>query len=123
MSEGNIGVLLHKLTKYQTLLANTNASDKISVYTQKINEYQNKLERLGVNHSTLNQMGGLVGGDKYSDTLKGLIDLQTQKIKAKISALGSNTPPDTTGLDAKVDQVTTSINTATTKYNSTIESL
>lgn len=58
----NIGVLLHKLTKYQTLLSNTHSHQKIDIYNQKINSYSQKLNKIGVNQSNINQLGGLVGG-------------------------------------------------------------
>ncbi len=60
--EENIGVLLHKLTKYQTLLSNTNSHQKRDVYSQKINSYSQKLNKIGVNQSNINQLGGLIGG-------------------------------------------------------------
>jgi hypothetical protein len=60
--EENIGVLLHKLTKYQTLLSNTTSHQKRDIYNQKINSYSNKLNKIGVNQSNINKLGGLIGG-------------------------------------------------------------
>lgn len=59
MENENIGILLHKFTKYQTLLANSKSKEMDKIYNEKIKYYRNKLEKLGINHSTLVQMGGL----------------------------------------------------------------
>ncbi len=74
--EENIGVLLHKLTKYQTLLSNTSSHQKRDIYNQKINSYSNKLNKIGVNQRNINQLGGLIGGV-----------LSQEEIKAKQAAL------------------------------------
>ena len=123
MGSENVGVLLHKLTKYQTLLANSHENSKMSTYRQKINQYTSKLENLGVDRSTLTQIGGLV--DNYDDVLKGLIDIQTKKIEKKFENLRSKNPD--TGkfgnLEEKVKEVNSRFTTAQTKYDGSIKIL
>jgi len=58
----NMGVLLHKLTKYQTLLANCGTPAKSAIYNQKIDYYSNKLNNMGVSQNNLNGMRNLIGG-------------------------------------------------------------
>lgn len=91
MESENVGVLLHKLTKYQTLLANSNENSKMSTYKQKINQYTSKLENLGIERSTLNQMGGL-NDENYNKVLTGLIEQQSNKIREKIDLVNKGVP-------------------------------
>lgn len=95
MGSKNVGVLLHKLTKYQTLLANSHEHSKMSTYRQKINQYTSKLENLGVDRSTLTQIGGLAGGVDYEKVLQDLIKIQTAKLQTRIGNLktGISTNP------------------------------
>ena len=58
----NIGSLLHKLTKYQTLNAQCGSPSKSAVYKQKINYYSNKLNQMGISSDNINQVGNLIGG-------------------------------------------------------------
>ena len=58
----NMGVLLHKLTKYQTLLANCGAPSKAAVYNQKIDYYSRKLNGMGVSQNNIKSMRNLIGG-------------------------------------------------------------
>jgi DNA repair ATPase RecN len=58
----NMGVLLHKLTKYQTLLSNCGAPSKAAVYNQKIDYYSNKLNGAGVSQNNIRNMRNLIGG-------------------------------------------------------------
>lgn len=94
MESENVGVLLHKLTKYQTLLANSNENSRMSTYRQKINQYTSKLENLGVDRSTLTQIGGLAGGADYQKVLEKLITLQADKLRGKITSIRSGVPVD-----------------------------
>ncbi len=70
MSE-NIGILLHKLTKYQTLLGNA-PSNKKNLYQQKIQEYSNKLNKMGVDNSNIQGMNVLFGGETPEEKLAKL---------------------------------------------------
>lgn len=63
----NMGVLLHKLTKYQTLLANCGTPSKSAIYNQKIDYYSNKLNNMGVSQNNLKNMRNLIGGVDVSD--------------------------------------------------------
>jgi hypothetical protein len=126
MEEGNIGVLLHKLTKYQTLLANCDSSHKASIYNQKISQYSNKLNRMGVSQSNIRQMGGLIGGAPqrdYAVTLKKLIEIQSDNIKKKLEGLKSEDPNAVTGLNTAVQSVESAIGVARTSYEGTISAL
>jgi chromosome segregation ATPase len=75
----NIGVLLHKLTKYQTLLSNTGSHQKKDIYNQKINSYSQKLNKIGVNQSNINQLGGLIGGLTAQEMQEKLAEARRQK--------------------------------------------
>ncbi len=91
--EENIGVLLHKLTKYQTLLSNTNSHQKRAIYNQKINSYSNKLNKIGVNQRNINQLGGLIAGALTPEEMrarKAAIDAQQQNIVFKRPELDLN---------------------------------
>lgn len=90
MDTENIGFLLHKLTKYQTLQSNSYSNEKRSVYQQKINQYMNKLEACGADKATLNQIGGLAGA--IPESLTELIEIQKRRIKEKIDGLKTKTP-------------------------------
>ena len=95
MDTENVGFLLHKLTKYQTLHSNSRSNEKRSLYQQKIGQYMNKLEACGADKETLNQMGGLIGGadgDSSVGALKDLIEIQKRRITAKMTELGTKTP-------------------------------
>lgn len=113
MESENVGVLLHKLTKYQTLLANSNENSKMSTYRQKINQYTSKLENLGVDRSTLTQIGGLAGGADYQKVLEKLINLQTDKLTRKIANIRSGVPVD----PAVVGDIITEAGTLKTQAN------
>ena len=126
MENGNIGVLLHKLTKYQTLLGNSPSSQKNSIYNQKISQYSNKLEKMGVSKSNLRQMGGLSGGVvDYTATLKKLIDIQSNNIQSKLAAIGTpgTNPADISPFTQAVQDVEDSVSAASGKYNQTITNL
>jgi len=77
----NIGLLLHKLTKYQTLLANVSDSQKQEVYRQKIAFYNNKMTQIGIEQQNLNSLNNLVGGEPY-DT-KDLLQRLTSSLPSQ----------------------------------------
>jgi len=121
--DGNIGVLLHKLTKYQTLMSNNKISQKNSLYQQKINYYNNKLRSLGISDSNLNQLGGAFTAATYQDTLKNLIKIQTDTITAKLNSLRSGNPADVTELATRIGEVQGSVTSSKQKYDETIDIL
>jgi len=129
MEEGNVGYLLHKLTKYQTLLQN-GSSDKSGHYQEKINQYNSKLEKLGVEKSNLNRMNGIVelsGGS--IELLKKLVEEQTNKVMQAISektvpvGLGGPVGPTLDQVVESVDSISNNIDSAKTKYNDNIKDL
>jgi len=71
----NMGVLLHKLTKYQTLLSNCGAPSKAAVYNQKIDYYSNKLNSMGVSQNNLKNMRNLIGGVDDAEAQQNIDDL------------------------------------------------
>jgi phosphoglycolate phosphatase-like HAD superfamily hydrolase len=48
---GAFSEILHKLTKYQALAASSSNSSKQSLYSQKVQEYKNKLDKMNFNQS------------------------------------------------------------------------
>ena len=86
--EGNIGNLLHKLTKYQTLMANTNSNQNRKTYQEKINIYSNKLHTMGINNKTLAGMSELIGGVINPDEIKATV-ADVNALKNKLAGLQS----------------------------------
>lgn len=118
----NIGSLLHKLTKYQTLNANCGSPSKSTVYNQKIAYYSNKLNQMGISSNNINQVGNLIGGAGEGNPIASLIQLQTQRIKDK---LAGRTQPivdaaGMTGYEGLVDSAVTKAGQAETKYKQMI---
>jgi hypothetical protein len=94
----SLATLMHKLTKYQSLLAGTKDSRKSETYKYKIGQYTSKLSKLGVNSSSLNQMGGFdlskVLGDKKAAVMATLAAKGTHDLSAldrKITELDTET--------------------------------
>jgi len=119
----NIGSLLHKLTKYQTLNANCGSPAKSAVYDQKIAYYSNKLNQMGISSNNINQVGNLIGGTKAGDSIASLIQLQTQRIKDKLAGR-SGPAVDATGLasyNTLVEDAVTKAKDAETKYKNMIQ--
>jgi DNA repair exonuclease SbcCD ATPase subunit len=72
----NMGVLLHKLTKYQTLLSNCGTPSKSAVYNQKIDYYSNKLNGAGISQNNIRNMRNLIGGVDEGEARQNVTDLQ-----------------------------------------------
>ncbi len=142
MDTENVGFLLHKLTKYQTLHSNSRSNEKRSLYQQKISQYMNKLEACGADKETLNQMGGLIGGagENYEFVIKNLIADQKKRIAEKVADLKKKDPADTTVIDninkrisdadtkvstmkTTADQIKVKITNAQSNYKNTIKEL
>jgi cation transport regulator ChaC len=60
----NVGLLMHKLTKYQTLYAHGTDKQKKKVYGQKVEYYTQKLSDLGISKNNLHKLNKLSGGTK-----------------------------------------------------------
>ena len=60
----NVGLLMHKLTKYQTLYAHGSDKQKKKVYGQKVEYYTQKLSDLGISKNNLHKLNKLSGGGK-----------------------------------------------------------
>lgn len=58
----NVGLLMHKLTKYQTLYAHGADKQKKKVYEQKVEYYTQKLSDLGISKNNLHKLNKLSGG-------------------------------------------------------------
>jgi hypothetical protein len=122
----NIGSLLHKLTKYQTLNSNCGSPAKSAIYNQKIAYYSNKLNKIGISSNNINQVGNLIGGSKTGgsktgDSISSLIQLQTQRIKDKLAGRLPSTSGDVTTYDAKVNEVETEVGNAENRYKTMIK--
>lgn len=118
----NIGSLLHKLTKYQTLNANCGSPSKSVVYNQKIAYYSNKLNQMGISSNNINQVGNLIGGAGEGNPIASLIQLQTQRIKDKLAGRPSADVEASSmnGYNTLVDSAVTKAEQAETKYKQMI---
>ena len=133
--EENIGVLLHKLTKYQTLLNNTSVHGKTDIYSQKINSYSQKLNKIGVNQNNINQLGGLIGG--IDPTLQARLDAAKKKkedasaslirpdgnINSKVQAIGSRFADSITKLKGDIEKNTSEIQRLTSDNEAKIKQI
>ena len=117
----NIGSLLHKLTKYQTLNSNCGSPAKSAIYNQKIAYYSNKLNQMGISSNNINQVGNLIGGTKAGDSISSLIQLQTQRIKDKLAGRTPLSSTDLTSYDSKVSEVENEVSIAKGKYETMIQ--
>ena len=109
----NVGFLLHKLTKYQTLLANVNDAKKKNVYKQKIAFYNDKMTQLGVDQQNLNNLNNLVGGD-YDKEIVGKVQTITNTLLAKLA----QTPSEESAEEKKNSEaITKQINDASEKID------
>jgi chromosome segregation ATPase len=116
--EENIGVLLHKLTKYQTLLSNTGSHNKKNIYSQKINSYSQKLNKIGINQNNINQLGGLIGGD-ISDAEK--LQEKLKLMKERRETIGSKSlKVPTSNINAQVQNIGSRFTDAITALNKQI---
>lgn len=118
----NIGSLLHKLTKYQTLNANCGSPSKSAIYNQKIAYYSNKLSQMGISSNNINQVGNLIGGAGEGNPIASLIQLQTQRIKDKLAGRTRPSVDATgmTGYEGLVDSAVTQAVDAEKKYKQMI---
>lgn len=80
----NVGLLMHKLTKYQTLYAHGDDKSKKKVYGQKINYYTQKLTDMGMSEKNLAELGRLTGGAVTEDitaNIRKAVETLQQKLK------------------------------------------
>ena len=103
----NTGLLLHKLSKYQTLLGGA-VGAKAQVYQNKVNEYTRQLENLGYG-----QYGGMV------DNIVENLNKKTQDVIANIS----DNLVSRTGYDALKTTCNNSINTLNTQLNGILNAI
>jgi chromosome segregation ATPase len=111
--EENIGVLLHKLTKYQTLLSNTGSYEKKNIYSQKINSYSQKLNKIGVNQNNINQLGGLIGGDdqtELQERLRLMKERRTQIGTKSLKVPSSNINNQVQNIGSRFNDAITALN-------------
>ncbi len=89
---GEFSKNLHKLTKYQSLAATVNDMSKQSLYAQKVNEYKNKLDKIG----SVQTGGELNPGNKtllttITDRIQSLVpkeyEIEYKKLKSAHSSL------------------------------------
>jgi hypothetical protein len=70
----NIGQLLHKLTKYQSLYGFVADESKRAMYSQKIAYYKQQLQQAGIDQNNINGVQNLVGGEPYTTEADNLIN-------------------------------------------------
>ena len=70
----NIGQLLHKLTKYQSLYGFVADESKRAIYSRKIAYYKQQLQQAGIDQNNINGIQNLVGGDPYRSEADNLIN-------------------------------------------------
>jgi hypothetical protein len=120
----NIGLLLHKLTKYQTLLANVSDSQKQEVYRQKIAFYNNKMTQIGIEQQNLNSLNNLVGGEPDKQIVE-----KVQSIKNSLLEQLTKTPTDKSendnrkSIDQQIKDADKTIDNINKNYNNIIETL
>ena len=103
----NMGVLLHKLTKYQTLLSNCGAPAKSAVYNQKIGYYSHKLNGMGVSQNNLKSMRNLIGGGLTAAEFEALRDSIDQIVVAGPKDDVPEKDDFVENIEAKFDQIMT----------------
>ncbi len=115
----NIGQLLHKLTKYQTLYGSVTNESKRLIYNQKINHYKQQLEKAGIDQNNINGVQNLVGGAFYKtdadNILAGLVKTQKSSEKEQTKK--------TTDINQKIINANVIINKIKKNYDNTIETI
>jgi hypothetical protein len=82
----NIGLMLHKLTKYETLQAG-GAQDKKDFYSQKAKYYRNKLSKIGIDNQNLDNISNVIHGGTFPD-LTTIVE--SQGLQQKLQALADS---------------------------------
>ena len=118
MEDNNMGLLLHKLTKYQTLHANTDDMNKKSVYQQKIEYYNNKMTQIGIERQNLNNLNNLVGGEVYNTQ-----DLLVRLTSGLPSRDDKEAKDKETELNKKIDESEKLLGTINSHYNNIIDTI
>jgi chromosome segregation ATPase len=116
----NMGVLLHKLTKYQTLLANCGVPAKSAIYNQKIDYYSKKLNHMGVSQTNLKNMRNLIGGmpENVSDDDA---NANIRALEALLSAQPSSPVADPN--NDLIEQINTQFQEILTKHSQNMEKI
>jgi len=82
----NIGLMLHKLTKYETLQAG-GSREKKDFYSQKAKYYRHKLSKLGIDNQNLDNISNVIHGG----TIPNLTEfVKSQGLKKKLEDLAEN---------------------------------
>ena len=98
---GEFSKNLHKLTKYQSLAATVNDQSKQSLYSQKIKEYRNKLDKVGSVQT---------GGTEY-DRLKSEISSKINSLVSKdYQTAFNNLKAAHDGLMRQIDAIGNAVN-------------
>ena len=115
----NIGQLLHKLTKYQSLYGFVADDGKKALYSQKIAYYKQQLQQAGIDQNNINGVQNLVGGDVYK---------QGDKITENILAKLAKTPTASSDKEEKelftaISKAEKSIEDIRMNYDNTLETV
>lgn len=121
----NIGQLLHKLTKYQSLYGFVANESKRAVYSQKIAYYKQQLQQAGIDQNNINGVQNLVGGVVYQKEATEITD----NILARLAKLArtpesSEEEKKTQGdVDAAILNAEISIKEIKQNYDDTMETV
>jgi hypothetical protein len=124
----NVGLLMHKLTKYQTLFAHGTDKQKKKVYGQKVEYYTQKLSDLGISKNNLNKLNKLSGG--VDEEKEAIVDAEpvavepvvekdvTKQIEDTIKEIKSrmDTKVQQEKIDKEVKEVADEIRSVSTSY-------
>jgi uncharacterized membrane-anchored protein YhcB (DUF1043 family) len=113
----NIGQLLHKLTKYQSLYGFVADDGKKALYSQKIAYYKQQLQQAGIDQNNINDVQNLVGGEAYDtkDILAKLFPEQPSK--------SDDYKKRETEINKAIDNAEKSIKEIEQNYDNTIETV
>jgi hypothetical protein len=114
----NIGQLLHKLTKYQTLYGFVTNESKRLIYNQKINYYKQQLEKAGIDQNNINGVQNLVGGVAYEKDANNILLKLTQTQQSQKSS-----EKEQTEINQSIQKATTIIDNIEQNYTNTIDTI
>jgi hypothetical protein len=116
----NIGQLLHKLTKYQSLYDFVADKSKRSMYSQKIAYYKQQLQQAGIDQNNINGVQNLVGGNVYTEEANTLI---TRLFPTEPTELSEDHKQKIESVTTKITEASTKIDTISSTYSDIFETI
>lgn len=118
----NVGLLMHKLTKYQTLYAHGTDKDKKKVYGQKINYYTQKLTNMGMSKSNLAELGRLTGG-AITDDITANITNAVETLRKKLEETSKSQEEKQKEVSERVKKAGDDLETVKTNYSGIVDNV